>query len=61
MDEVKQDIKRGVPAPGTYNPNIRDKVIGPIKSSSPQGQFIMDAEYIGQSSLAPGHYKPNFS
>jgi len=47
MEEVKQDIKRGVPAPGAYNPKYKDKVIGPIKSQSPQGQFIMEAQYRG--------------
>lgn len=38
LEEVKIVNKRGVPPPGTYNPELpKQKIIGPIKSTTSQG------------------------
>lgn len=62
LEEVRYEQKKNVPAPGTYNPDpLKLKIMGPIKSTSEKGQFIMDAQYKGMVSLAPGHYKANYT
>lgn len=38
LEEVQLEKKRGVPPPGTYNPELpKQKIIGPIKSTTTQG------------------------
>jgi len=50
------------PPPGTYNPKIVDaRIIGPPKSTTPNGQFINEAQCRGMETSSPGQYTAKFT